>query len=56
MTFAETLPPPERERLTNRIILLNAAATVMRDKPSGSKLYMDCPRCWECGTTTWEVN
>ncbi|MGN1109654.1 MAG: hypothetical protein ACI4RK_09785 [Oscillospiraceae bacterium] len=45
MTFAETLAPPERERLTNRITLLSAAAEVMRDKPCGSKLYMDCPVC-----------
>ena len=45
MTFAETLTPPERETLTNRITLLNAAASVMRDKPCGSKLYMDCPLC-----------
>ena len=42
MTFAEyELNPQERDKLTNRITLLNAAASVMRDKP--------------CGATTWEV-
>ena len=45
MTFAEELTPQERDKLTNRITLLNAAASVMRDKPCGSKLYMDCPLC-----------
>ena len=45
MTFAEyELNPQERDKLTNRLTLLNAAASVMRDKPCGSKLYMDCAR------------
>ena len=32
----------EKERLME---FMNAAASVMRDKPCGSKLYMDCPLC-----------
>lgn len=51
MTFAEDLTPPERERLTNRITLLNAAASVMLDKPCGSTRFLECPVCSKTAIT-----
>lgn len=45
MIIAENLTVGEREALTNGILLMNAAAEALVDKPFGTRMNISCPSC-----------